>query len=298
MPKNQIVPLSSFYEISPESWESAKQIGMHLSSHVFRGHSDNSWQLKTTLERAAEKYMCPPNMIGGQEKLILQNFKSRAHQFIQSPPGNDDFVEWLSIIQDFGGPTRLLDCTISFYLASFFAMETAEKDACVWAISYVTLAEQAYKKFNCENMDSLGNLISDYMRTSFDNSLRSENFVLFVRPPRLNERLAVQKGLFLFPCNLRQGFENNLCNTFGFPFPSLVSYNAIKMSPPYDKERLQRAKIIKINLPRKIHCDAILDLDAMNINAASLFPDLSGFARSLWSSMRYLERLGIPLKKK
>ncbi|MEN8233206.1 MAG: hypothetical protein ABFR35_11105, partial [Thermodesulfobacteriota bacterium] len=44
--------------------------------------------------------------------------------------------------------------------------------------------------------------------------------------------------------------------------------------------------VIKINLPINIHNTALLDLDSMNINAATLFPGLEGFARSLNKYLR------------
>lgn len=115
---------SLFYEIKPNSWEEIKQIGVCLKQHslkfCFRGHNNQSWRLKTSIERAIEKNKSNFSGMWMYENQIIEKFKTRAHQFIQSPPGNQDIVEWLSIIQHYGGPTRLLDFTESFYIASFF----------------------------------------------------------------------------------------------------------------------------------------------------------------------------------
>jgi hypothetical protein len=47
--------------------------------------------------------------------------------------------------------------------------------------------------------------------------------------------------------------------------------------------------VVKIILPKDIHNRAVWDLDAMNVNATSLFPGLDGFARSLHTWLRDVE---------
>ena len=114
-----------------------------------------------------------------------------------------------------------------------------------------------------------------------------------VIPPRLNERLAVQKGVFLFPCDVDKSFEYNLYKTLEFPFDSLDSKNATQLN--YDEFLVElnhiREKedkypkglipVVKINLLKDFKDDALLDLYRMNIDYASLFPGLDGFAKSL-----------------
>jgi hypothetical protein len=53
-----------------------------------------------------------------------------------------------------------------------------------------------------------------------------------------------------------------------------------------DLDRFFDTPIVKIVLPRKIHNEAVWDLDQMNVNATSLFPGLDGFARSLHTWFR------------
>lgn len=287
---------SIFYEITPNSWNQAKNLSKHISdSCIFRGHEDSSWELSTTLERAAIQFNCPPNELWKQEKLIINEFRSRAHQYISAPPKETEFIEWISIIQHYGGPTRLLDFTESFYIASFFAVETAKQDACVWGINYLiplvkAITEEYYKAQTrdlLEQHSQVESLVESYIA----NKTKELDFVIRVTPYRKNERLATQKGTFLFPFNISKTFEQNLCHTFGYPFDSLVHENATKV---YFKD-LQKVNyinvgIIKINLPRAWHKEIMLDLDSMNINSASLFPGLDGFARSLRLFVRQMEQ--------
>lgn len=111
---------SIYYEIKPKSWEDAKRVGKCLKQpallFVFRGQGSNEWQLKTSIERVAEKYREDFSEMWMFENQIIDKFKTRAYQYIQSPPDNEDIIEWLSIIQHFGGGQLdywiLLNCSI------------------------------------------------------------------------------------------------------------------------------------------------------------------------------------------
>jgi hypothetical protein len=110
----------------------------------------------------------------------------------------------------------------------------------------------------------------------------TENLVFPLRPSRLNERVAIQKGLFLFPRNLSKSFETNLCSTLGFEFDTLSSKNSQKISiKELFKNHQDLPSVLKINLSHKWNNEVIYDLYSMNIDSASLFPGLDGFARSL-----------------
>jgi hypothetical protein len=282
-----------FLEITPKNWKEAKEIGQLLDrTCVFRGVDRKEWPLRTSIERAAEQFNCPNEEIWFREKDILRTFQSRAHHYIQSPPNEGGNVEWLSLVQHHGGPTRLLDFTESFYVASFFAVENSDSDACVWAVNRAVLAGKITdkgkgefvisKKYSRYSDDSLS-----FADEFISNPKKKETLTLIIHPPRMNERLAVQKGLFLFPCDLESGFEINLCASFDLPFNALDSNNAQKVIFQQIQELHTFSTVVwKINLPKKDHPDIIRDLYSMNIDAASLFPGLDGFARSLSYSVR------------
>lgn len=297
-----------FLELTPDSWNEAKLIKEQLDQYIFRGQGDNEWHLTTSIERLQEQYAVNKTAIALGEKAILDKFKTRAHQYIQSPPGKNDEIEWLSIIQDYGGPTRLLDFTQSFYIAAFFAMESASKDACVWAISdsdllmHPLLSNKIQTNSNLFEYDKdlsydPPEIYNNFAETIINDSKHSVDVVLKIFPKRLNERLAVQKGVFLFNCNIDNRFEHSLCKTFVLPFDHLNTNNATQLSinefielskglaselpPRYPKGHFSIAPIIKINLPLKMQIQALSELVDMNIDHASLFPGLEGFAKSL-----------------
>ena len=113
----------AFVQVTASCWGEAKDLGQRLlQTYVFRGMRSSQWPLRTSLERAATQFGIRADDRPLQERAILAAFKSRAQQYIQSPPDEKNNIEWLSLIQENGGPTRLLDFTESFYIATFFAV--------------------------------------------------------------------------------------------------------------------------------------------------------------------------------
>ena len=112
----------------PVSWQEVRRLADQLSPFwVFRGHRNASWRLTTTLERSAQTW---PWYVEKRERerAFLWHFQTRAHQYLHNSPPLDHHVDWLSLLQHFGGPTRLLDFTESFYVAVFFAIDGAYAD--------------------------------------------------------------------------------------------------------------------------------------------------------------------------
>ena len=81
-----------------------------------------------------------------------------------------------------------------------------------------------------------------------------------LNPFRLNERLRIQKGVFLVAGTIERSFMENL--------------NAI---PGHDDPR----NIVQLVIPSKLRMPLLQTLFSMNITRTSLFPGLDGFAQSL-----------------
>jgi FRG domain len=115
-----------FAVVKPESWVQTREVASLLVRWVYRGHSDIRWPLETTLYRGGQRFRCPPEILADREAWILRQFQRRAHHYLTDPPSSEQRLEWLALIQHFGGPTRLLDFSHSFYVAAFFAIEGAD----------------------------------------------------------------------------------------------------------------------------------------------------------------------------
>src|SRR4051794_8101362 len=120
--------------LRPGNWEDATRIGRATTRWAFRGHSSAEWPLVTSLERLSLLGGTPPGFLGNTEFWILHEFRRRAHILLPSAPAPECHLEWLALIQHYGGPTRLLDFTHSFYVAAFFAVENAVADAAIWGV--------------------------------------------------------------------------------------------------------------------------------------------------------------------
>lgn len=277
-----------FQILYPRSWDEARELALKLKNGwVFRGHANASWRLETTLERAAKSWRWYVDK-RERERAFLWHFKGQAHQYLENPPQDDHLLDWLSVLQHFGGPTRLLDFTYSFYVAVFFAVENAISDSAVWALNLHIVEEEI------ENLNG-ANVLKDEVDMWLRHISLAEHLinnqakppqpgVVNVIPAWLNKRMLAQQGCFLFPFNLEYSFEGNLAKTLGIKLASYEEQLKETASPPREYHEISpRAALIKMILPlgdADVHNVIWQDLRSMNVTAASLFPDLSGLARS------------------
>lgn len=282
-----------FATFRASSWEEVKNSFASRALWAFRGQSDFTWPLETTLYREAStkydmsetEWLCLQN----RESWILYQFSRFAHQLRSDLPPEENVLDWLALIQHYGGPTRLLDFTYSIHIAAFFATESASTDAAVWAIRLSTLESAAH-----EHLDFHPEGRIDEMRrannSKFEKLLIQKDAptaVVHVEPDKMHERLWTQQGLFLAPTNPNEPFMVNLANTFGVD-PKTIDFSK---EVPWSDDLDERTSLdfreegyiaaVKIVIPRELHHEILKDLRSVNITAATLFPGLEGFARSL-----------------
>jgi hypothetical protein len=248
----------------------------------FRGVLDNKvddkWSLETGLERAARAWDVKSQDMPELERQLMVKFE-RAYPFNASvpPPDADDTLAWLALMQHHGAPTRLLDWTYSPWVATFFALDkllhcTDEKrQAAVWALSEEPL--KAPK--DALPTEALKEAYENYQKTRGGPAFRKVfvyaeprvTSAFLVNPYRRTEREVFQQGVFLMPGNICCPFEDNL------------------LALP---EVLKSGNLQRILLPRSALQDAFLGLHKMNINSATLFPGVDGYARGLHHGIKFL----------
>lgn len=160
---------------------------------LFRGLKDSTWNLETSLERASKRCGKPQE---DYERKIVREFQRHAHAYLPRVPKDDDQLEWLALMQHYGAPTRLLDFTKSFWIALFFAFESAERECIVWALNPASLGNKNNRDFN------------PILRENIESGMHSSNSLYEDAPFFTNERLAIQKGTFVFSLNLKRSFHN------------------------------------------------------------------------------------------
>jgi hypothetical protein len=293
--KNQITPSKNtgsneyFYTVVRiPTWELARNCGKYLhKGWVFRGQADATWLLSSTIERSAKRQNYDmPKLIHNSEDFMLNQFIRRAHHYLHDPPKEERKLEWLSLIQHHGGPTRLLDFSRSFYIASFFAVENTISNFVVWAVNSSKLVEQfqnAHQLNKRLKKFSLGKLIEEAMDRAIGKTDQNK-MILPVEPFRINERMSIQKGLFLTHMDISTSFIENLAESFGQPVSIFKSQEEKEITSPKGLQMQNLlGVIIKMIIPINCRKAALDDLLDMNISPTSLFPGLDGFARSLHS---------------
>ena len=161
-------------------------------------------------------------------------------------------------MQHHGAPTRLLDFTWSPYVAAFFALARATKDAAIWAIS----SGPKVPNYLGYQISTLLNRVLglQYPSPSGDDNPPADDAetmpaVLMGDPVLMNQRMTTQAGTFIIPTL-----------HIDTPIESLV--------PP--------SSVFKVVLVTKSLRRQTMDrLYNMNISNATLFPGVDGLARSL-----------------
>lgn len=281
-----------YASVLARSWEEIKEMLTERPAWVFRGQSRVEWPLETSLYREASRLnlqLIGIDMLRGRERHLIEQFQRFAHHYLPDTPNSNDTLAWLALIQHYGGPTRLLDFSYSPYIGAFFAVDSTDADAALWAINLSSLELASYNRLKFFPTGSVSDMNEANSKRLFEKSSDEQDVpaVLHVEPSRLHERIWIQKGLFLAPTDPDRPFMSNLLSAFhrraATQFSSAprrwsksLQYRSENEFP--DKNYLS---VIKIVLPRSIHGEILGDLDSMNISSATLFPGLEGFARSL-----------------
>jgi hypothetical protein len=258
---------------------------------MFRGQ-ETDWPLQPTLERLLGKYLIPLTEASKYEHQILREFIRQIGNYRENY-NPSDVLECLSLLQHYGGPTRLLDFTYSFYIAAFFALAqaTPNSKAVIWCFRS-TVWDELADKLRYFGQDALKAWSEDIAIKSpltygpmFGiprltqlrevEKLKSDSKpCLFMLSSRfLNLRVVKQQGVFLAQTDLSRSFvENGEIMLQDSHFSGSVKKLIIKCSP----------ELLKA---------ALTDLRRMYINFQTLFDDISYFFKSL--ALGVVDRYGL-----
>lgn len=213
---------------------------LDYTNYIYRGHGNSSWKLEPTLDRIVSS----PTSFKRQEHLHKFKFSVRGRRG-DHPSTIDNENGWWALGQHHGLATPLLDWTESPFVALYFAMVSAWKETggscCVWALSQGTVQLLSLRIDNDDSIDDVDD---------------RKPVVELVRPMSdENARLVNQRGLFT------RG-PNNV------PLEEWIQEHSDDKSPAWS--------LIKITIPKAGAEDCLRYLNRMNINHATLFPDLYG----------------------
>jgi len=274
-----------------DEWKHLMLISAGLKGFFFRGMGNETYTLLSPLERSAARWGVPSGLVQNVETRMLFDFKRRAGNYIQPVPSDKDIMEWWALLRHFEGPTRFLDFTASLFVAAYFALANAKKktNASIWAVSALAL-----KMFEDSMFHGLAGKVSYMERINakriqgvYDEVLAcnvGDLGVFTAEPFILNNRMRIQQGLFIVPFNIKHSFREHFFAALDLPTESLdpgVPDRFTYQEVINNNVDVKKYPLVKIVLAEGMHSQGILELRDMNITSESLFPGLTGLAKSL-----------------
>jgi len=248
----------------------------------FRGQSDQSWGISSSLERLYDAKK-PILSLAEFEQVIIKEFQNKSpnltKEFGYDPGSTEDPLAVMSFIQHYGGPTRLIDWTKSFNVALFFAcFNNYKTDAAVFCLSNLI--------FNVVTSD-INSMLSQsgYPMAPGANErlppkLDQDKLIKWYNPNQSNPRLDNQQGHFLYPHSANEKFEPILECLWENKLSDFKNFAKEKSIPI--EEIMMKAGIIKIIIPANLLQDVKNYLKKSGITANIIYPDSHGLIQSLY----------------
>ena len=269
-------------EIHIKDWHQFYKISLELKPKrwIFRGQASSEWKITSSLFRELDRAKDLFHSNGQEwekkknayETELIRMFKSQSHLYLslnpdnhldiikilQERPNNEytfNKLEWLSLMQHYGAPTRMLDWTFSPFIGVFFGVENAKEDFALYAINI--------EYINLINLNKVGKT-TEILRKLFAPINQKNLFVYPFEPQISNDRILRQQGLFLVPSSNYRTFD----------------YLLAEYDIENGKNDVGEDVAYKFVFDKSIIVDCIRNLRLMNITPDSLFPGIEGFSRT------------------
>jgi hypothetical protein len=202
------------------------------------------------------------------ERHLIRNFRKYAHKDVVE---RDSFWNWLTLAQHHGLPTRMLDWTYSPFIAMHFAtvnLDQAHRDGCIWKLDYHKASALLPGKLKARLNELSANVFTtDILAEQVDSLeefdlLSKRDFLMFIEPPSIDDRIVNQFALFSMISNPRRRLDEWLETHSGI--------------------------YVKIEIPASLKWEVRDRLDQSNITERVLFPGLDGL--SSWLKRHYSPR--------
>lgn len=236
--------------------------GSDIGSEIwYRGQKDSSKELIPRIYRndiQAELHK--------SETDITNDFYHRARQIIKNPPAKGDYSAWLTMMQHYGLPTRLLDWSKSPLIAAFFATqkpnetrENVNADPCVWALFPKKLNEQeGFEPFvYSDDSSTIQEMSKRAFRETVKNKHKRDNRIIACCSTGGDMRMYSQQAAF-----------------------------TLHNSPGKWEDNYTDDTLFKMIIPREECANFLYYLDLLGINQGSIFPDMEHIASDITSRYR------------
>ncbi len=281
-----------------EDWNDIFRLNQRfMSNFIFRGQGNAEWKLSTSLARMVEShhpYYMDKSMPAIYEKEMMDDFQWKYPSYEKGHiPKPDEAIEWLSLMQHYGAPTRMLDFSNSLYVAMFMAIDGSfSSKSAIWAINKHVLDEKLVRKYCVENNtnvvsgDVRDKYIYDEATTAINRRFnlvkeKAANYLYATRPLLSNERINRQQGLFVIPSSIEMGFEEILKDYYDASYYGEMKFEDVVRLTVDHNYGQQTVSVLKIEIPRTLKYSISNVLKQMNITSETMYPGLDGLARSM-----------------
>ena len=247
--------------------ELIRKLNGYKNNFAFRGQADSSWKLTSSLERLVNK----SNKSRQFEDFFLNQFKKKFPLYSRDFDSPKNKLSWLSLMQHYGAPTRLIDFTTSPFVALYFAIENLDPSPdryfSIYAIDYTALVDAScdfVKKYNSSFSQYTINF-SEQCEDAFEEVLDKNSYdvLWFVDPMQLNNRIEKQAGTFLISGSFERTVDDLL-----------------------NSEIYKNVEMEKINFPHAYLEQIYALLRKIHLSPKSIYGDLSGLAKEIQLQMR------------
>lgn len=261
-----------------------KRLSNHMHPILFRGQADTAWSLKPALLRHVENIPNERALELEYHSIMLFKQEARIHLKPQLIPKEDDWGDWLCLMQQYSAPTRMLDWTASFNIALYFAAmdEPRDKSGAVWLFHTHPLINNMREKFDkpmeIERWQQIMGHIDSFIEYGANKAQkRIDIYELDIK----TDRVVSQKGVFTYTYNLWCDHAD-------------VIGSALRESINRGNKHLP---LIKIILTPEVKKKLRYYLSTIDVDANKLFPGIDGFGRSIKESI-LLHHENIPAYQK
>ena len=238
--------------------------------YIYRGQASSEWKLASSLERTLGDKWSPENA-RKFEDYGLEKFRSKFHLYDGENQEPKSRLGWLSLMQHYGAPTRLLDFSESPFVALYFAMESLDptlfqssKDSAmaIYALNYSKMMEASIKHISNIDFELKETRLSVHAKQDeiFENVVDRFSYPIawVTEPNRINKRVDLQSGCFLVSGDRASKIET------------------ILSSPQYSD-----IVLTKYIIPLALYENLFALLRKMNITSKSIYGDLQGLCRAI-----------------